>query len=193
MSDVGSIQGYVWSNTEYSRGVVATLAEVSALPNPIMGESVFCNENMRMLTYDGELWMCGDFIKCINTSGSSRQKGDVMVVKNSTTGILPEVVSVTQTGSAYFAGVVVYTSANNAVVALAFKGIYKTKITIFGNGFASSAFQPIRTSSLGGGMETTPSAATPSAGHCGWLVEQPANGTAQLCWCLLRGKTEYYF
>jgi len=192
MSDLGSRQGYVWTNTEYSRGIVATLAEVATLTNPIMGESVFCNENMRMLTYDGELWMCGDFIKCVNTSGSTRQQGDVMVVKNSTTGLLPEVVNVAQTGSAYFAGIVAFASANNAVVALAFKGIYKTKITIFGNGFASSVFEPIRTSSTGG-METIPTAAQPSAGHCGWLVEQPSSGIAQLCWCLLRGKTEYYF
>lgn len=193
MSVAGNIQGYVWTNTEYSRGIVATLAQVATLPNPVMGETVFCNENMRMLTYDGELWMCGDFIKCLNTSGTTRQQGDVMVVKNSTTGILPEVVLVAQTGSALFAGVVAFASANNSAVALAFKGIYKTSITIFSNGFSGSAFEPIRTSSTGG-METTPTAALPSAGHCGWLVEEPATGTTpQLCWCLLRSKTEYYF
>lgn len=193
MSSIGNRQGYVWTNTEYSRGIVATLAQVATLPNPIMGETVFCNENMRMLTYDGELWMCGDFIKCINDSGSTRQPGDVMTVKNSTTGLLPEVVSSTQTGSALFAGVVVFASANGAVVALAFKGTYKVKFTIFSNGFGGCLFEPIRSSSTGG-VETTPSSVGVSAGHIGWIIEQPSTGTVpQLCWCLLRGKTEYYF
>ena len=193
MSSGGHRQGYVWTNTEYSRGIVDTLAQAATIPNPIIGESVFCNENMRMLTYDGELWMCGDFIKCLNTSGSTRQQGDPMVVKNSTTGTLPEVIVPSSSGSALFAGVVAFASASNAVVALAFKGIYKCKISFFSNGISNTVFELLRTSSTGG-LETIPSAVGVSAGHIGWIIEQPSSSvTPQLCWCLLRGKTEYYF
>ena len=191
MSAAGNIQGYVWNKTGYSRGSVATLAQVAQLAAPKVGETVFCLENNRELTYDGELWMCGDFIKCVNDSGATRQQGDVMVIKNSTTGLLPEVVTVTQTGSVYFAGVVAFAAAQSAKVALAFKGVYKSKVVFFSNGYAGSLYEPIRTSSLGG-IETFPNAVGIAAGHIGWLIQEPLNGSPQLCWCLLRGKTEYF-
>lgn len=195
MATQGHYQGFVWNKTGYSRGIVATLAGVAALPSPQVGETVFCSENGRIHTFDGDLWMCDDFIKSINGSVSTRVQGDPMVFNN-TSGTTDSVVQPITSGDVRFAGITAFSAAPGAPIALAYKGKYKTKLSFFAESWDSSSWgKPIRTSSLNGGMETLNYNITNiTAGHCGWLAQIPASATVpQLCWCILRGKTEYYF
>lgn len=195
MATVGHYQGYVWNKTGYSRGIKATLVEVAAIPSPKVGETVFCSENDRILTFDGDLWMCDDFIKSVNGDNFTRVQGDVMVF-NSTIGSSESVVTTGSSGDTRFAGVVAFSAASGQPIALSYKGRYRTKMTFFAEAWDTSSWgKPIRTSSLNGGMETISYNVTGiTSGHCGWLAQIPASGTLpQLCWCILRGKTEYYF
>lgn len=192
MSYAGHYQGYVWNKTGYSRGIKATLAEVAAIPNPKVGETVFCNENCRIHTFDGDLWMCDDFFKSINSSITTRIQGDPMVFNN-TNGATDSVVQPTTTGDIRFAGVTAFAAAAGAPIALAYKGIYKTRISLFSDSYFNSLWAPIRTTSLNGGMETIAGYIGITSGHCGWLIQRPSSSTPGLFKCLLRGKTEYYF
>jgi len=192
MSYEGHFQGYVWNKTGYSRGTVETLAGVSTLPSPKIGETVFCNENCRILTFDGDLWMCDDFIKSINGTITTRVQGDAMVF-DSTVGSAKRVIQPTTTGDPKFAGIVAFSAAAGAPIALAYKGVYKTRIALFSDSYFNSLWAPIRTTSLNGGMETIAGYIGPAAGHCGWLIQRPSSSTPGLFKCLLRGKTEHYF
>lgn len=195
MATLGHYQGFVWNKTGYSRGIKATLAQVAAIPNPKVGETVFCSENGRIHTFDGDLWMCDDFIKSINGDISTRIQGDVMVFQ-STIGATESVITTGTSGDTRFAGVVAFSAAPGQPVALAYKGKYKTKMSFFAEAWDTDSWgKPIRTSSLNGGMETISYNVTNiTSGHCGWLGQLPASATVpQLCWCILRGKTEYYF
>lgn len=194
MATVGHYQGVVWNKTGYSRGIVATLAGVAALPSPKMGETVFCSENCRIHTFDGDLWMCDDFIKSINGTITTRSQGDVMVFE-SNIGMPKQVITTGTSGDTRFAGVVAFAAAPGAPIALAYKGKYRTKITFFAEAWDTNSWgKPIRTSSLNGGMETINYGITGiTSGHCGWLAQLPASATVpQILWCVLRGKTEYY-
>jgi len=190
----GHIQGFVWNKTGYSRGIVATLASVAALPSPKVGETVFCAENRRILTFDGDLWMCDDFIKSINGAISTRLQGDAMIFDN-TIGSVKKVIPPTVTGDPRFAGIAAFSAAPGAAIALAYKGWYQTKITLYSDPWNAqdTMFAPIRTTSLNGGMETVASYVGTPSGHAGWLIQKPGSSTPGLRMCLLRGKTEYYF
>jgi len=191
---IGHYQGVVWNKTGYSRGIVATLAGVAALLMPKVGETVFCAENRRILTFDGDLWMCDDFIKSVNGAISTRLQGDAMVFDN-TIGSVKKVIPPTVTGDPRFAGIVAFPAVPGAPIALAFKGQYQTKITLYSDPWNAldTLFAPIRTTSLNGGMETIASYVGTPSGHAGWLMQKPSSSTPGLRMCLLRGKTEYYF
>jgi hypothetical protein len=176
MSYAGHFQGYVWNKTGYSRGTVETLAGVSTLPSPKIGETVFCD----------------DFIKSINGTITTRVQGDAMVF-DSTVGSAKRVIQPTTTGDPKFAGIVAFSAAAGAPIALAYKGVYKTRIALFSDSYFNSLWAPIRTTSLNGGMETIAGYIGPAAGHCGWLIQRPSSSTPGLFKCLLRGKTEHYF
>jgi hypothetical protein len=185
----------MYIETRYDRGIKDTLLQVQALSAPEVGETVFCRENGRVLTFDGDLWMCDDFIKVYNQSppyGSSLSQGDTMVFfQGSGTG--PRVERTTTTGSARVAGVCVYNIGNNSNIALAFKGVYKVKLLYYSTPTAIGGF--IRSSSGGGGGNSEV-ATTMASGMFGWTLEiapTPSTTVPSLVRCLLRGKVEYYF
>jgi hypothetical protein len=174
----------MYSKTRYSRGVVATLAAAASLSNPQIGETVFCQENNRILTYDGALWMCDDFIRLTNSSGGNRSVGDVMLF-SSTTNLGATISAIGS--SPLFAGVVVYASTNGSPVALAHKGIYNVKLTQISITPTRIGYF-LRSANTGtAGAELTTGM---GAGMFGWSLEIPPG--VGLCRALLRGKVELF-
>ena len=173
-----------YNRTRYTRGVVATLAAVNTLSSPQLGETCFCSENGRVMTYDGELWMCDDFIKATNVSGATVAIGDTLTWQT-TAGTSTQVTI--STDSFRYAGIVVYAAANNAPVALAYKGIYKVNIVgVLPSPYNRLGYQVrISASTSGKSVLTTLTSGT----WFGWNVEiVPGGGLTK---CLLRGKPEY--
>lgn len=182
----------MYSRTGYSRGVITNLSDAPNILNPQTGETVFCLENNRVLTYDGDLWMCDDFIKMTNNSGSACIACDLMQI--STSGTLSAIKTTASTLRTI--GPAIYGAANGAFVAIAFKGIYKIKIVNIGGGTASNIGWKVLASSLGNAGAGINNTAV-VAGFIGWTIEPvPFNGpTGAAGWgtfkCLMRGKVEY--
>ena len=173
-----------YNRTRYSRGVVATLSAVNSLSSPQTGETCFCSENGRVMTYDGELWMCDDFIKAINVSGATRAIGDVMTWQT-TAGTATHVIAASA-GSFLWAGVAVYAAANNAPIAIAYKGIYKVNVSDVPTTYNRIGYQ-LRISGLTSARGELIASGLPT--WVGWNVEiVPGGGLTK---CLLRGKPEY--
>ena len=181
----------MYIETRYDRGIKDTLAQVKLLASPEVGETVFCRENGRVLTFDGELWMCDDFIKSYNATAGARAQGDTMVFFQGS-GAGPKVVASSTSGNSLVAGVLAYDVPNvlNSPVAIAFKGIYKVKLVYFTTPTATGQF--VRTTSSGGGGCSEINA-TMSGGVYGWTLDIPTTVSPSLVRCLLRGKVEYYF
>jgi hypothetical protein len=182
----------MYIESRYDRGVKDTLIQVKALASPEVGETVFCRENGRVLTFDGDLWMCDDFIKSVNASGSTRSQGDTMIYLYGS-GSTPSVVAATNTGNGLVAGACVFSSTNGAPIAVAYKGIYKVKLVYYSTPTAIGGF--IRSTSGGGGGNSEVSSSMTS-GVFGWTLEiasAPSSAVPSLVRCLLRGKVEYYF
>jgi len=164
---------------------LATFVIPSLIPARV-GETAFCRENGRLMTYDGELWMCDDFIKLTNNSGAIRSPGDVMIFET-TPGTTPKLANVTNTlGNDFVAGVVVYQSNIGSPVALAYKGIYKINcawgVTPTTIGFI------VRCGSTNGVGNLTNVYSNP--GFFAYTLEVPT-ANPSLVRCLLRNKVEY--
>ncbi len=171
-----------YSKTRYSRGIVSTLSLVNTLPSPQTGETCFCSENGRVMTYDGQLWMCDDFIKATNSSGSARSVGDLMVWVN-TSGTTTEVTTSTSAFT-LTAGVVVYNSNSGSPVALAHKGIYRVNIQVVPPTYNRLGFfLRLNTTTAGAGTLVSTSAST---GIIGWNVEVLGGSGLGLTKCLLK-------
>lgn len=172
--------------TKYSRGIVALLSTLPTLSNPEQGETAFCSENGRLMTYDGQVWLCDDFIKLTNNSGSTRNAGDVMIFE-STSGAVPNLANTTTSlSNELVAGVVIYTSLSNAPVVLAYKGIYKIKC-VFAAPTTNIGYR-VRTSSSAtfGDANNT----TTNGGVFAYTLEAPSTSPSTIK-CLLRNKVEY--
>jgi hypothetical protein len=174
-----------YSKTRYSRGIVSTLADVNSLTSPQLGETCFCSENGKVMTYDGELWMCDDFIKATNSSGSTRSTGDVMTWVTTSGTSTEATISLTPT---LIAGVVVWSSANGSPVALAYKGIYKVDIISVPSTYNRLGFF-LRASVVTSGKAVLGTVAS-STGWFGWNVELLGGSGLGLTKCLLRGRPE---
>ena len=172
--------------TKYSRGIVALLSTLPTLSNPEQGETAFCSENGRLMTYDGQVWLCDDFIKLTNNSGSTMSPGDVMIFE-STSGAVPNLANTTTTlSNELVAGVVIYTSLSNAPVVLAYKGIYKIKCVFVAP--TTNIGYRVRTSSSAtfGDANNT----TTNGGVFAYTLEAPSTSPSTIK-CLLRNKVEY--
>jgi hypothetical protein len=175
--------------TNYTRGIVSTLSALAGLPTltpPELGETAFCSENGRLMTYDGQFWMCDDFIKLTNNSGAIRNPGDVMIFE-STSGAVPNLANITTSlSNELVAGVVIYTSFINSPVVIAYKGIYRIKCVFTAP--ATNIGYRVRTSSSAtfGDANNT----TTNAGIFAYTLEAPSTSPS-LIKCLLRNKVEY--
>lgn len=177
----------MYIESRYDRGLVDTFIQVKALSSPEVGETVFCKENGRVLTFDGDLWMCDDFIKLNNGSTATQIQGATMVIPY---GSVPG--NAYPTSNSYdttVLGVNIYSALRGAPMAIAYKGIYKVKLVYFSVPTAIGGF--IRTTSAGGGGCSEINS-TVTAGFYGWTLEVPTVGSPSLVRCLLRGKVEYY-
>lgn len=183
----------MYNRSGYSRGIITNLSDALSLPSPQTGETVFCLENNRVLTYDGELWMCDDFIKMTNNSAASCIAGDLMEFATSgsfsalrTSGATTRVI-----------GPAIYPAAIGAVTAVAFKGIYKIKIVNVVTGPASTIGWKVTASGSGNAGAGISTAAVTGGGLLGWTVEPvPFSGVSVpgghgTFRCLIRGKVEY--
>jgi hypothetical protein len=183
----------MYIETRYDRGIKDTLGQVKALASPGLGETVFCRENGRVLTFDGELWMCDDFIKAQNVSGATVVQGDTMVYVVGSSTNIAQVTKSSVSADTLVSGVCVYSALNLSSVAIAIKGIYKIKLLYFTTPTAIGGF--VRTSSAGGGGNSELSTAMTS-GFYAWTLQIPSTPSASiptLVRCLIRGKVEYYF
>jgi hypothetical protein len=171
--------------TKYSRGIVALLSTLPTLSNPEQGETAFCSENGRVMTYDGQLWMCDDFIKLTNVSGGTRSAGDVMIFE-STNGVTANLANtVNSLSSELVAGCVVYQSLANDPVAIAYKGIYKIKCVFVAP--TTNIGYRVRTSSSASFGDASNNAVSP--GIFAYTLEAPSTSPSTIK-CLLRNKVE---
>lgn len=114
---------YISKGRRYTYGV-KTLEELRTLTGMSTGDTAFCSDNFRLMTYDGELWMCNDFIKLTNTSAVTLVPGDVVIVSSVSANSCTRTATA---GSALVLGPVVFGAANNSPVAVAIYGIYDVK------------------------------------------------------------------
>lgn len=171
---------------KYSRGIVALLSTLPTLSNPKQGETAFCSENGRLMTYDGQLWMCDDFIKLTNNSGGNRTAGDVMIFQN-TSGATPNLArTINSLSSELVAGCVVYDCLDAQPVAIAYKGIYKIKCVFVAP--TTNIGYRVRTSSSPSFGDADVNTVSP--GIFAYTLEAPSTSPATIK-CLLRNKVEY--
>lgn len=169
---------YISKGRRYTYGV-KTLAELRVLTGMSTGDTAFCSDNFRLMTYDGQLWMCNDFIKLTNVSGVTLNPGDI-VAQSITTA--RSCVRINTAGVARLTGPIVFGGANNSPVAVAIYGIYDVNATTSTNhgDFANSS------TTLGQATSTT----TMTAGVFGVYVS--SNAAAGLAKCFIRSKPEYF-
>lgn len=120
---------YISKNNGYTYGI-KTLAQIEALTGMQTGDTAYCTSNSRVMTYDGNFWMCDDFVVMVNRSGLTLNQWDVVIVESS--GITTEASCNTtiSAGSPKVAGVVVYSSINGSNCVIAIKGNYKANSSI---------------------------------------------------------------
>jgi hypothetical protein len=172
--------------TKYSRGNVALLSDLPNLANPKQGETAFCSENGRLMTYDGQLWLCDDFIKLTNNSGATRSAGDVMIFED-TSGVVANLANTTNAlSNERVAGCVIYQSLANNPIAIAYKGIYKIKCNFVAP--TTNIGYRVRTSSSPSFGDAN--AITTSGGIFAYTLEAPSTSPSTIK-CLLRNKVEY--
>jgi hypothetical protein len=172
---------YIDKGRRYTYGVKNTLADVAAIGGVIAtGDTVFCLENNRMMTYDTNgIWMCNDFIKLTNNSGVTLSKGDVVIVDTTTAG---SVTRTTTQGNTLVVGPVVFGNDVTRPVAIAISGIYDVRT----NGSTNAGDYAFTSTTIGAGDSTT----TMGDGFFGVYVSQ--NAAAGLTKCFIRSKPEYF-
>lgn len=108
----------------YTHGV-KTLTEIDSITDTLAGDTVFCTDNNRKMTYDGDVWLCSDFIKLKNNSGLSVTRGNVVVIDTT------QQLSVSASATLAYplpAGVVQFGGSNGDWVSIAYKGMYPVQI-----------------------------------------------------------------
>ena len=172
---------YIAKGRRYTYGVKSTLTEVGAILSPSSGDTVFCEENKRLMTYDGQLWMCNDFIKLTNVSGSALAEGEVAVASTATAGGVTRTAIITN-GDPLTIGPVVFGNTNNNPVAIAIFGIYNvlTDSSTNAGDYALSSW-----SNVGTAVSST----TMGDGFFGVFVERKLS--AGLTKCFIRSKPEF--
>ena len=177
---------YIDKGRRFTYGVKTLLSDVSAIASPSAGETVFCSENKRMMTYDGYVWMCSDFVRLTNGSGGTLNTGDVVVVSTTTPG------SVTTNLANYdnhVLGPIVFGNTNGNYVTVAISGIYNVNAQAYPP-FSSDirhGFQAFNWNQVAGRAVALPDQSY--TGHFGTYVEYKA--VASLTKCFLRTKIEY--
>lgn len=112
----------------YTHGV-KTLIQIDAITDLRPGDTVYCTTNNRKMVYDGDVWMCSDFIKLKNTDTITLNRYDVVVLD---TAQQYGVKTTTTADDPLIAGIVIFGGPANAWVAVAYKGVYQCKSATVG-------------------------------------------------------------
>jgi len=168
---------YISKGRRYTYGV-KTLEELRTLTGMSTGDTAFCSDNFRLMTYDGQLWMCNDFIKLTNGSGVTLAPGAVVIASTTANSCT----TTTTTGDELVIGPVVFGAANGSPVAIAIYGIYDVDATS-----ATSHGDFAATSTVAG---RSTSSGTMAAGTYGVYVA--SNAAAGLAKCFIKSKAEYF-
>ena len=174
---------YIDKGRRFTYGVKTLLSDVSAIASPSAGETVFCSENKRMMTYDGYVWMCSDFVRLTNGSGGTLNTGDVVIVSTSTAS------GVTTSTTIYdntVLGPVVFGNTNGNYVTVAISGIYNVYAASFGADVRHGWQAFNGNSAAGKALAVNDQSYT---GHFGTFVEYKLNNS--LVKCFLRTRIEY--
>lgn len=175
---------FIDTGRRFTYGVKATLANVAAISSPSSGDTVFCSENNRMMTFDGSFWMCNDFIKLENGSGITLVEGDVVAATTVTTFLTGTVTTTTTSGSRLVVGPIVFgniSGVGNSVV-VAISGIYKIRT----NAAVSAGSYALTSTTAGAARGST----IAGSGIFGIFTESIA--AAGITKCFIRPKVEFF-
>lgn len=128
---------YISNGQGYTYGV-KTLTEIDSITGMVAGETVFCSDNFRKHTYDGDLWMCSDYIKLTNQSGGSLARKDLVVID---TGTAASVTTTTTYGNDLVVGPVAFGGNDGdpvAVVTFGHADVESDSGTVLGSVFMSA-------------------------------------------------------
>ena len=118
---------YIDKGRGYSFGN-KTLVEVGSLSDMSTGDTCFCTDNMRLMTYDGAHWMCSDFVKLINGTGTSVVEGDLLVASTTLAGTA---VATSTIRNKKVIGPVVFPASVGELTVIAIFGKYRVKSNLF--------------------------------------------------------------
>lgn len=120
MAHISNGQGYTYG--------LKTFAQIQALTGMSTGETAYCTDRNRVLTWDGTFWMCDDFVVMRNRSGSTVNQWDVVIVQ--TGGTTTEIACVRSAtpGDPRVVGVAVLSAADGALCCIAVKGNWRVNV-----------------------------------------------------------------
>ena len=149
---------------------VKTRDEVDALTGMSTGDTVFCSTFKRPLTYDGELWMCNDFVKLKSAAVVTLVPGDMVRVAAGASGRCEQTTNASEIKAQ---GIVVWGGADGDKIGIAIGGIYES----LSNTAPSIGYMLISDATDGEADATSGS----GVGRFGnWLEATGAGGTAML-------------
>jgi len=141
------IMAYISLNNGYTYGI-RTLAN-RPTTGLSAGETFFCTDNNRVMTYDGTFWVCDDFVVMVNRSGVTLNQWDLVIVQQGGTSTEISCVRTTTSGNPLVVGVVVYQALNGANCVIAVKGNYRVAVSS-----ATSLGADLTTSATSGSAQT---------------------------------------
>ena len=145
---------YLSLNNGYTYGV-RTLAN-RPTSGMATGETFFCTDNNRVMTYDGTFWMCDDFVVMVNRLGVTLNQWNLVIVQQGGTSTEISCTTTTTSGNPLVVGVVVYQAANGANCVIAIKGNYRVAVasaTALGSDLTTSGTSGAAQTNAGGFCE----------------------------------------
>ena len=118
---------YISNGQNYTYGL-KTLAIIQGLTGMQSGDTAYCTDFDRILTYDGSDWMCDDFVKLV--TDSSVVQWDIVVISNAGTASQVSCQTTSTSANGRVLGVVVNSTAVSAGgnVVVAFKGNWRVNV-----------------------------------------------------------------
>jgi hypothetical protein len=118
---------YISNGQDYTYGL-KTLATIQALTGMQTGDTCYCTDYDRIMTYDGSDWMCDDFVKLV--TDSAVVQWDIVVVSNGGTASQVSCQTTSISANGRVLGVVVNSAGASAggTVVVAIKGNWRVNV-----------------------------------------------------------------
>lgn len=173
---------YIAEGSSYTYGL-KTLSQIDSITGMVDGETVYCTDHNRILTY-GDEWMCSDFVMMKNRSGGALSRWDIVVVESGGTSTEISCDTTVSSADGSVVGVVVFGGASDGDnTAIAIKGNWRVNVDE-----AISLGEPLTTSTTAG--EAQGNAGSYYGGVFGWATESSVGaGTVD---CLITSRKEIY-